>query len=213
MQTLLRRGCRPVDFVVFAVDVNDAAFERAFGALRTGMTELQVRDIMVPRAQMNVIKAECSLEEILAQVIRSKHSRYPHSVFGLGDGGAHCGVLCDASIPTYMLTYMCRDRTRGETLPLEYMVHKMTRDTALLYGIEDRGLIAPGYRADLNLIDYDALGLEDPKMVYDLPAGGRRFVQKARGYVATICAGEVTYENGEHTGAKPGRLLRGAVSG
>ena len=137
---------------------------------------------------------------------------HPHSVFGLGDGGAHCGVLCDASIPTYMLSYMCRDRTRGETLPLEYIVHKMSRDTALLYGIEDRGLIAPGYRADLNLIDYDALELEDPQMVYDLPAGGRRFVQKARGYAATICAGRVTYEGGEHTGQLPGRLLRGRTA-
>lgn len=136
---------------------------------------------------------------------------HPLSVFGLGDGGAHCGVLCDASIPTYMLSYFCRDRTRGELLDLEYVVAKMTRDTALVYGIEDRGLVAPGYRADLNLIDHDALTLHDPQMVYDLPAGGRRFVQKADGYRATIAGGEVTFENGAHTGAMPGRLLRGAV--
>lgn len=135
-----------------------------------------------------------------------------HSVFGLSDGGAHCSVLCDASMPTYMLAYMTRDRVRGETIPLEFAVHKMTQDTALLYGMSDRGVIAPGYRADINVIDYDALRLEDPKMVYDLPAGGRRLIQRAQGYRATICHGEVTYENGEHTGALPGRLVRGGAS-
>ncbi|MGR8920771.1 MAG: N-acyl-D-amino-acid deacylase family protein [Gammaproteobacteria bacterium] len=133
---------------------------------------------------------------------------HPLSVFGLSDGGAHCGVLCDASMPTYMLAYMSRDRTKGPTFPLEFTVHKMTRDTALVYGLTDRGLISPGFRADLNIIDFDELALVDPEMVYDLPAGGRRLIQKARGYAATVCAGEVTYENGEHTGALPGRLLR-----
>jgi N-acyl-D-amino-acid deacylase len=133
---------------------------------------------------------------------------HPHSVFGLSDGGAHCGVLCDASMPTYMMAYMSRDRIRGPIFPLEFTVHKMTRDTALLYGLTDRGVIAPGFRADLNIIDFDQLALEDPQMVYDLPAGGKRLIQKARGYVATICKGEVTYENGVHTGALPGRLLR-----
>ena len=132
-----------------------------------------------------------------------------HSVFGLSDGGAHCSVLCDASVPTYMLAYMTRDRVRGETLPVEFVVHKMTQDTASLYGMTDRGVIAPGYRADINVIDYDALELEDPQMVFDLPAGGRRLIQRAQGYRATICHGEVTYENGEHTGAYPGRLVRG----
>ena len=131
------------------------------------------------------------------------------SVFGLSDGGAHCGVLCDAGVPTYMLAYMTRDRTKGPLMSLEQTVRKMTRDTALVYGLADRGLIAPGYKADLNVIDYDALALEDPEMVYDLPAGGRRLIQRARGYTATICSGEVTYENGEHTGAMPGRLQRG----
>jgi N-acyl-D-aspartate/D-glutamate deacylase len=133
----------------------------------------------------------------------------PLSVFGLSDGGAHCGVLVDASVPTYMLSYFTRDRQRGPLIPLESVVHKMTRDTAGVYGLHDRGVIAPGYKADLNLIDYDALALEQPQMVYDLPAGGKRLVQKARGYLATVCAGEVTYENGEHTGVMPGRLLRG----
>ena len=134
-----------------------------------------------------------------------------HSVFGLSDGGAHCGVLCDASVPTYMLAYMTRDRTKGPTMALERVVHKMTQDTALVYGMTDRGVIAPGYRADLNVIDYDSLGLEDPQMVYDLPGGGRRLIQRAHGYIATICKGEVTYEHGVHTGAMPGRLIRGGV--
>ncbi len=133
----------------------------------------------------------------------------PQSVFGLSDGGAHCGVLCDASVPTYMLAYMTRDRTKGPRPALEAVVHKMTQDTAAFYGLNDRGVIAPGYRADLNVIDYEALRLEDPEMVYDLPAGGRRLIQRAQGYTATICAGEVTYEGGEHTGAFPGRLIRG----
>jgi N-acyl-D-aspartate/D-glutamate deacylase len=104
---------------------------------------------------------------------------------------------------------MTRDRIKGRTLPVELVVHKMTRDTALVYGLADRGVIAPGYRADLNLIDYDALRLDDPQMVHDLPAGGRRLIQRAHGYRATICRGEVTYEHGEHTGAMPGRLIRG----
>ena len=111
-------------------------------------------------------------------------------------------------MPTYMLAYMSRDRSRGPIFPLEFTVHKMTRDTALLYGLSDRGVIAPGFRADLNIINFEQIGLEDPQMVYDLPAGGKRLIQKARGYVATICKGEVTYENGVHTGALPGRLLR-----
>jgi N-acyl-D-aspartate/D-glutamate deacylase len=131
------------------------------------------------------------------------------SVFGLSDGGAHCGVLCDASVPTYMLSYFSRDRTKGPTMSLEFTVHKMTQDTAAVYGLTDRGVIAPGYKADLNLIDFDALRLHDPQMVWDLPAGGKRLIQRADGYVATVCSGEVTYEHGEATGAMPGRLVRG----
>ncbi len=132
-----------------------------------------------------------------------------NSVFGLSDGGAHCGVLCDASVPTYMLAYMSRDRSRGPLLPLEFTVHKMTQDTARLYGMQDRGVVAPGYKADLNVIDFEALRLDPPEMVHDLPAGGKRIIQKAHGYTATINRGEVTYENGRHTGAMPGRLIRG----
>ena len=133
----------------------------------------------------------------------------PQSVFGLSDGGAHCGVLVDASVPTYMLAYFTRDRTRGPRMPLELVVHKLTQDTASLYGLDDRGVIAPGYKADLNLIDYDALHLLAPEMAYDLPAGGKRLIQKAKGYRMTLCSGEITYDCGEYTGATPGRLLRG----
>ncbi|MCZ6709870.1 MAG: amidohydrolase family protein [Gammaproteobacteria bacterium] len=135
---------------------------------------------------------------------------HPQSVFGLSDGGAHCGVLVDASVPTYMLSYFTRDRTRGPRMDLEFVVHKLTQNSAQVYGLNDRGVIAPGYKADFNLIDYDALHLKAPKMVYDLPAGGKRLVQKAEGYRMTIQSGEVTYEAGEHTGAMPGRLLRGS---
>ncbi|HIM06079.1 MAG: amidohydrolase family protein [bacterium] len=132
-----------------------------------------------------------------------------NSVFGLSDGGAHCGVLCDASVPTYMLCYSARDRTVAEPMPLEFIVHKMTQNSAGTYGLHDRGVIAPGYQGDFNLIDFDALSLEPPEMVYDLPSNGKRLIQKANGYLATIKAGEVTYENGESTGVMPGRLLRG----
>ncbi|MFT4569660.1 MAG: N-acyl-D-amino-acid deacylase [Hyphomicrobiaceae bacterium] len=138
--------------------------------------------------------------------------QHPQAVLGLGDGGAHCGVICDASIQTFMLTHWVRDRTRGERLPLEFVIRRMTHDTAKLYGLNDRGLIAPGMKADLNLIDMKTLGLELPKMAFDLPAGARRLLQKATGYVATIVSGEVVMLGGEPTEARPGRLVRGPQS-
>ena len=100
------------------------------------------------------------------------------SVFGLSDGGAHVGVLCDASVPTYMLAYATRDRQKGPQLPLEFVVHKMSQDTAQVYGFTDRGVIAEGYKADVNIIDYDKVRLHDPEMVFDLPSGGKRLIQK-----------------------------------
>ena len=111
-----------------------------------------------------------------------------------------------------MLAYFARDRQRGATMPLEFVIHKMTSDTAEVYGLHDRGVIAPGYRADLNLIDFDALTLGRPEMVHDLPAGGKRLIQKAEGYRLTLCHGEITYRDGRHTGAKPGRLIRGGAT-
>jgi len=135
---------------------------------------------------------------------------HPASALGLGDGGAHVGAICDASIETYMLTHWVRDRTRGERLPLELVVRKMTSDTASLYGLGDRGVLAPGYRADVNVIDLDGMVLHRPEMVYDLPGGARRLLQHADGYDATIVAGEVIMRNGADTGARPGQLIRGA---
>jgi N-acyl-D-aspartate/D-glutamate deacylase len=135
--------------------------------------------------------------------------RHPATVLSLSDGGAHCGVICDASFPTYMLTHWVRDRSRGETLPLEEVVRMQTRETAELYGLNDRGIIAPGMKADVNVIDFDKLRILAPEMVFDLPADGRRMIQKAEGYRATIVSGVVTFENGESTGEMPGQLIRG----
>jgi N-acyl-D-aspartate/D-glutamate deacylase len=134
---------------------------------------------------------------------------HPATVLGLGDGGAHCGLLCDASLPTFMLTHWTRDRSRGEKLPVETIVHLQTRRTAELYGFFDRGLLAPGHLADVNVIDHEALALEPPQMVYDLPAEGKRLIQRGHGYVATVKSGTVVREHDEATGERPGRLLRG----
>ncbi len=131
------------------------------------------------------------------------------TVPGLSDGGAHCGVICDASFPTFMLTHWVRDRTRGERLPLELVVQRQCRDTARQVGLADRGTLEPGMLADVNVIDFDHLTLHAPEMVYDLPAGGRRLVQKADGYLATIKRGVVITRDGESTGALPGQLIRG----
>jgi N-acyl-D-aspartate/D-glutamate deacylase len=135
--------------------------------------------------------------------------QHPRAVLGLGDGGAHCGIICDASIPTFMLSHWVRDRERGPKLPVELVVQRMTSDPANLYGLRDRGLIAPGYKADLNLIDMDTVGLQLPEMVFDLPAGGRRLIQRADGYRYTLVSGQVTMRDGEPTGVLPGRLVRG----
>ncbi len=134
---------------------------------------------------------------------------HPTSAWGLGDGGAHCGTTCDASTPTYMLTHWVRDRARGR-LPLEWIVKKMTLDTATMFGLGDRGTVEPGKLGDLNLIDLDRLSLGLPEMVHDLPGDARRFVQRSSGYVATVKAGEVTLADGVDQGARPGALLRGA---
>jgi N-acyl-D-aspartate/D-glutamate deacylase len=130
-------------------------------------------------------------------------------VSGLSDGGAHCGLICDASYPTFLLSHWARDRRRGPKLSLEYVVRKQTLDTATLFGLSDRGVIQVGKKADINVIDMAALNLELPKMTYDLPAGGRRLIQAARGYDATVVSGAVTRRQGVDTGARPGRLIRG----
>jgi N-acyl-D-amino-acid deacylase len=135
---------------------------------------------------------------------------HPRAASGLGDGGAHCGVICDASQPTFMLTHWTRDRVRGETLPLEYVVKMQSHDTARLYGLTDRGTLEVGAMADINLIDYDRLQLTNPRVVDDLPAGGKRLLQGAVGYVETIKSGVTTFAEGVETGARPGTLVRGA---
>ncbi len=134
---------------------------------------------------------------------------HPATVLSLSDGGAHCGVICDASFPTYMLTHWARDRARGPRLPLEQVVHMQTQRTATLYGLHDRGVLATGMKADVNIIDYDRLRILPPEMVFDLPAQGRRMIQRSEGYRATIVSGLVTFENGVETGEMPGQLIRG----
>jgi len=135
---------------------------------------------------------------------------HPASVWGLGDGGAHCGVACDAGGPTLMLTHWVRDRTRGPRLPIAQAVQWMSSEPAALYGLGDRGRIETGLRADLNVIDHGSMRIELPEMLHDLPAAGRRLMQRARGYVATLCAGEVTIREDTATSARPGRLIRGS---
>jgi N-acyl-D-aspartate/D-glutamate deacylase len=145
-----------------------------------------------------------SLEVVREQLL------HPASVVGLSDGGAHVGTVCDVSFPTSLLQWWGRDRPRGR-LPLELLVHKQTRATAETVGLLDRGLLAPGHRGDVNVIDFDALRLHVPEFVYDLPAGGKRLLQRANGYLHTFVAGTEVRVNGESTGATPGRLLRGAT--
>jgi len=134
--------------------------------------------------------------------------RHPDVLPGLGDGGAHCGTICDGSYSTFALMHWGRDRAEGR-LPLPRLVHGLCRATALTMGLADRGLLAPGHRADLNVIDFDRLALHAPELTHDLPGGGRRLVQRAEGYVATVVGGRTVYREGQHTGELPGRLVRG----
>jgi N-acyl-D-aspartate/D-glutamate deacylase len=131
------------------------------------------------------------------------------TVLSLSDGGAHCGVICDASFPTYLLTHWVRDRSRGGRITLEQAIKRQCHDTARLYGLADRGTLTPGQRADINVIDFERLAIDAPEIVYDLPAGGRRLIQRARGYRHTFVAGQETFRDGKSTGAKPGKLIRG----
>ena len=148
--------------------------------------------------------AEGSLDPVKAML------ESPASLPGLSDGGAHVGMICDGSFPTTLLTHWARDRSRGDKLPLEFLIKRQCHDTAAWVGLKDRGLLKPGYRADLNIIDFDGLTLHTPHIVHDLPAGGRRLMQEADGYDATVVAGQVIQRHGQATGAKPGRLVRGA---
>jgi N-acyl-D-aspartate/D-glutamate deacylase len=135
--------------------------------------------------------------------------QHPGTRMGLSDAGAHCGAICDGGTPTFMLTHWVRDRTRGGKLPLELVVHRQTQQTAALYSLTDRGHIAPGKRADINIIDFEKLNFTMPYMAYDLPAQGRRLVQQAIGYNATFVAGTQIVDSDQFTGALPGHLVRG----
>ena len=137
---------------------------------------------------------------------------HPLTGLSLSDAGAHCGVISDASSPTFMLTHWARDRSRGERMPLEFIVKRQTLDTARQWGLGDRGLLAPGQRADINVIDFEALAVESPRFAFDLPAGGRRLMQGARGYRCTLVRGVPIMEAGEPTGETPGALIRGRRS-
>ncbi len=150
--------------------------------------------------------AESSLDPSLVMM----HS--PNTVLGLGDGGAHLGTICDASLTTHMLTHWSRDRRRGDKVPVETVVKWHTQDTAAAVGLLDRGVLRPGYKADINIIDYDNLRLRPPHIVRDLPGGGRRLVQEADGYRFAIVSGQITYRDAAPTKALPGRLVSGAQS-
>lgn len=139
---------------------------------------------------------------------QKKLLEHPNVLFGLSDGGAHCGVIADAGMPTFIMTHWGRDRTRGDKMSLEFIVKSLTSSTAQAFGMFDRGQLTEGMIADVNIIDFDAMRLHRPEAIFDLPAGGRRLVQRAEGYEVTIKAGEVIFRNGEHTGALPGKLVR-----
>ncbi|PPR76885.1 MAG: hypothetical protein CFH01_01787, partial [Alphaproteobacteria bacterium MarineAlpha2_Bin1] len=143
-----------------------------------------------------------NLDALYEQII------HPSSIIGGGDGGAHVSYICDANVPTFMLTHWTRDRTRGPKIPIEKIVKKQTSDTAKLYGFLDRGILQPGFRADINIIDYQKLNLTKPYIVDDLPGNAKRLMSKAEGYKQTFVLGELVQENGQDTGARPGKLVR-----
>ncbi len=179
-------------------------------AARAGVApEALVYDLMLEREAGSFLYVTLcnyeygSLQSTLAMM------QHPGAVMGLSDAGAHSGTICDGSNPTYMQTYWVRDRTRGALLPLPQAVKLLSHDTARAVGLDDRGRIAPGYRADVNVIDFDALRLHAPEVAYDLPSGGRRLLQRAEGYRATLVGGTVVHRDGVPSGALPGRLVRG----
>ena len=179
-------------------------------AINRGIPELEVMyDEMIKNNGTNLIYAAFTPYENYKLDFVEQAYGLKSSVAGGSDGGAHCGLICDASMPTTNLSHWARDREAGKKLPLEMLIRKQTKDTAETFGLFDRGEIKAGMLADINIIDFEKLNVSHPKMIHDLPLGGRRLVQDATGYVATIKSGEIISENGKVTGALPGNLIRG----
>jgi N-acyl-D-aspartate/D-glutamate deacylase len=211
---VLGRLAREFDHMFLLGDPPDyeQPFEQSIAARaqRLGVTpEELVYDLMLERDGRNNLYVTLCNYEYGSLDSSLEMMRHAGAVLGLGDGGAHCGTICDGSYPTFMLTHWVRDRARGERLPLPVVVKWLSHDTAHAVGLQDRGIIAPGYKADLNLFNLDRLHLHAPEVAHDLPGGGRRLVQRADGYAATIVSGTVVYRDGMPTGALPGRLVRG----
>ncbi len=211
---VLGRLARDFDHMFLLGDPPDyeQPFEQSISARarRLGVTpEALAYDLMLEREGRNNLYVTLCNYEYGSLNSSLEMMRHPGAVLGLGDGGAHCGTICDGSYPTFMLTHWVRDRRRGERLPLPEVVKWLSHDTARAVGLGDRGLIAPGYKADLNIFDPARLQLHAPEVVHDLPNGGRRLVQRAEGYAATILSGTVVQRDGVPTGALPGRLVRG----
>ena len=214
---VLGRLAREFDHMFLLGDPPDyeQPFEQSIAsrARRLGVTPEELAyELMLERGgRNNLYVTLCNYENGSLETSR-KMMQHAGAVLGLGDGGAHCGTICDGSHPTFMLTHWVRDRTRGEKLALPLVVKWLSHDTARAVGLCDRGVVAPGFKADLNLLHPDRLRLHAPEVVHDLPTGGRRLVQRADGYVATIVSGRIVYRDGKHTGALPGRLVRGSQS-
>ncbi len=211
---VLGRLARDFDHMFLLGDPPDyeQPFEQSISARarRLGVTpEALAYDLMLEREGRNNLYVTLCNYEYGSLNSSLEMMRHPGAVLGLGDGGAHCGTICDGSYPTFMLTHWVRDRRRGERLSLPEVVKWLSHDTARAVGLGDRGLIAPGYKADLNIFDPARLQLHAPEVVHDLPNGGRRLVQRAEGYAATILSGTVVQRDGVPTGALPGRLVRG----
>lgn len=174
-----------------------------------GLDELEVMyDLLVANDGKELFYQPLGGYQGFSLEYQKKLLEHPNVLFGLSDGGAHCGVIADAGMPTFIMTHWGRDRTRGDKMTLEFIVNSLTSSTAKAFGMFDRGELTEGMLADINIIDFEALRLHRPEAVFDLPAGGRRLVQRAEGYDLTIKAGEVIFNNGAHTGALPGKLVR-----